>query len=100
MCFPKINFDVRFCVCIPLSPQHTGSDGPQEKFFLPSPSLHLETEPEAERQTSVLSPPALAPFLRSHHSPLDLPSSARYHHCLYKVIQHCQTCQLRLSNIF
>ena len=85
---PKINFDVRHCVCIPRSPQHTGSDGPEEKFFLPSSSLHLETLAEAERQTPVLSPAALAPLLRPHHAPLDLPGPPRHHHCLHKVIKH------------
>ena len=100
MCFPKINFDVRFCVCIPLSSQHTGSDWPEEKLFLPSPSLHLETKAEAERQTPVLPPGALAPLLRPHHGPLDLPGAARHHHCLHKVIKHRQSCQQTFQNIF
>ena len=43
---------------------------------------------EAERQTPVLSPGALAPLLRPHHAPLDLPGPPRHHHCLHQVIKH------------
>ena len=101
MCFAIINFDCRYCVSTPRSPQHAGSDGPQEKLLLPAPSLHLETEPEAEGQTPVLSPATLAPVLRTDHSPVDLPGSARHHHCLHKVLlKDFPTCQERFPNIF
>ena len=93
-------FDCRYCLSIPGSPQHAGSDGPQEKLLLPAPSLHLETEPEAEGQTPVLSPPALAALLRSHHSPLGLPGSARHHHCLHKVLKDFQQLVRKHFQIF
>ena len=100
MCFPNTNFDCRYCLCIPRFPQHSGSDGTEEKLCLPSPSLNLETKPGGERQTPVLSPATLAPLLRSHHSSLDFPRSPRYHHCLHKVIKRCQSCQQTLQTYF